>query len=79
MQRDYGNLQAQYNAATERRAITSVGERLEVMSKGERFSLIRAGGRAELARRAEPPADTPAPGWRAGSAAASASSCCSTS
>ena len=40
MQRDYGNLQAQYNAATDRLATASVGERLEVMSKGERFSLI---------------------------------------
>lgn len=40
MQRDYSNIQAQYNAATERLATASTGERLEVMSKGERFSLI---------------------------------------
>jgi polysaccharide chain length determinant protein (PEP-CTERM system associated) len=40
MQRDYDNLQRQYNAATERLATASVGERLEVMSKGQRFSLV---------------------------------------
>jgi uncharacterized protein involved in exopolysaccharide biosynthesis len=40
MQRDYDNLQRQYNAATERLATSAVGERLEVMSKGERFSLV---------------------------------------
>ena len=40
MQRDYQNVQGQYNAAVDRLATASVGERLEVMSKGERFSLI---------------------------------------
>lgn len=40
MQRDYNNVQTQYNAAAERLATASTGERLEVMSKGERFSLI---------------------------------------
>jgi polysaccharide biosynthesis transport protein len=40
MQRDYANVQGQYNAAVDRLAAASVGERLEVMSKGERFSLI---------------------------------------
>jgi uncharacterized protein involved in exopolysaccharide biosynthesis len=40
MQRDYQNVQGQYNAAVDSLATASVGERLEVMSKGERFSLI---------------------------------------
>lgn len=40
MQRDYRNVQGQYNAAVDRLATASVGERLEVMSKGQRFSLI---------------------------------------
>ena len=40
MQRDYQNIQSQYNAAVDRLATASTGERLEVMSKGERFSLI---------------------------------------
>jgi polysaccharide chain length determinant protein (PEP-CTERM system associated) len=40
MQRDYRNVQGQYNAAVDRLATASVGERLEVMAKGERFSLI---------------------------------------
>jgi len=40
MQRDYQNVQGQYNAAVDRLATASVGERLEVMAKGQRFSLI---------------------------------------
>lgn len=40
MQRDYQNVQGQYNAAVDSLAAASTGERLEVMSKGERFSLI---------------------------------------
>lgn len=40
MQRDYQNVQGQYNAAVDSLATAAVGERLEVMSKGERFSLI---------------------------------------
>ena len=40
LQRDYDNLQGQYNAAVDQLATASVGERLEVMSKGQRFSLV---------------------------------------
>jgi succinoglycan biosynthesis transport protein ExoP len=40
LERDYRNIQTQYNTAVDRLATASVGERIEVMSKGERFSLI---------------------------------------
>ena len=40
LERDYRNVQGQYNAAIDRLAAASMGERIEVMSKGERFTLV---------------------------------------
>jgi polysaccharide biosynthesis transport protein len=40
LEREYRNVQGQYNAAVERLAAASMGERIEVMSKGERFTLV---------------------------------------
>jgi polysaccharide biosynthesis transport protein len=40
LERDYRNVQGQYNAAVDRLAAASMGERIEVMSKGERFTLV---------------------------------------
>ena len=40
LQRDYDNIQAQYNAATDRLAKASTGERIEVLAKGERIAVL---------------------------------------
>lgn len=40
LQRDYENVQQQYNAATERLSAAATGERIEVLSKGQRISVI---------------------------------------
>jgi len=40
LQRDYNNIQAQYNTAVNRLAQASTGERIEVMSRGQRISVI---------------------------------------
>ncbi|MGR3762398.1 GumC family protein (plasmid) [Roseobacteraceae bacterium NS-SX3] len=40
LQRDYDNIQGQYNAAVDRLARASTGERIEVMSQGQRISVI---------------------------------------
>lgn len=40
LERNYRNVQAQYNSAVERLSQAAMGERIEVMAKGERFSLI---------------------------------------
>ena len=40
MQRDYDNLQAQYNQAVGRLAQASTGERIELLSRGQRVSVI---------------------------------------
>ncbi len=41
LQRDYNNIQTQYNAAVERLSTAETGERIEVLSKGERITVIR--------------------------------------
>lgn len=40
LQRDYQNVQDQYNAAVDRLADASTGERIELLSRGERISVI---------------------------------------
>lgn len=40
LQRDYENVQTQYNSAVERLAEASTGERIELLSRGERISII---------------------------------------
>ena len=40
LQREYENIQQQYNAAVQRLADASTGERIEVLSRGERISII---------------------------------------
>ena len=40
LQREYDNIQEQYNAAVQRLADASTGERIEVLSRGERISII---------------------------------------
>ncbi len=40
LQRDYANIQAQYNAATDRLAKASTGERIELLAKGERIVVL---------------------------------------
>lgn len=42
LEREYVNLQRQYDEAMGRRGQAAVGERIEVLSKGERFTLIEA-------------------------------------
>ncbi|MEI4488225.1 lipopolysaccharide biosynthesis [Frigidibacter sp. MR17.14] len=40
LQRDYSNVQNQYNQATQRLASASAGERIELLSRGQRVSVI---------------------------------------
>lgn len=40
LERDYGNLQSQYNGAVANLAQASTGERIEILSRGERVSLL---------------------------------------
>ncbi len=40
LQRDYNNIQAQYNTATDRLAKASTGERIELLAKGERIVVL---------------------------------------
>jgi uncharacterized protein involved in exopolysaccharide biosynthesis len=40
LERDYANLQAQYNAAVKNLSQASTGERIELLSRGERISLL---------------------------------------
>lgn len=40
LERDYNNIQSQYNTAVSRRAQAATGERIEVLSKGERISVV---------------------------------------
>ncbi|PWE32983.1 lipopolysaccharide biosynthesis [Maritimibacter sp. 55A14] len=40
LQRDYDNIQAQYNTAVARLSAASTGERIEVMSRGQRISVV---------------------------------------
>lgn len=40
LQRDYENIQAQYNSATDRLAKASTGERIELLAKGERIVVL---------------------------------------
>jgi polysaccharide chain length determinant protein (PEP-CTERM system associated) len=40
MERDYDNLQAQYNNAVARQAQASTGERVEVLARGEKISVV---------------------------------------
>ena len=40
LQREYENIQQQYNSAVQRLADASTGERIEVLSRGERISII---------------------------------------
>ncbi len=40
LQRDYENVQGQYNAAVDRLATASTGERIEVLSKGQRITVL---------------------------------------
>lgn len=40
LERDYNNIQRQYNSFVNRRATAETGERIEVLSKGQRFTLI---------------------------------------
>ena len=40
LQRDYQNIQLQYNQAIDRSAVAATGERIELLSKGERISII---------------------------------------
>jgi len=42
LQRDYENVQQQYNIAIDRLAKASTGERIEVLAKGERISILDA-------------------------------------
>lgn len=41
LERDYENISARYNAATQRLAAAAVGERIELTSKGQRISVLR--------------------------------------
>jgi uncharacterized protein involved in exopolysaccharide biosynthesis len=41
LERDYENISARYNAATERLATAAVGERIELTSKGQRITVLR--------------------------------------
>jgi uncharacterized protein involved in exopolysaccharide biosynthesis len=41
LERDYENISARYNAATQRLATAAVGERIELTSKGQRISVLR--------------------------------------
>jgi capsular polysaccharide biosynthesis protein len=40
LERDYQNIQQQYNQAIDRAAVAATGERIELLSKGERISVI---------------------------------------
>ena len=40
LQRDYANVQAQYNAVVERRSQAATGERIESLSRGQRIAVI---------------------------------------
>lgn len=40
LQRDYQNIQDQYNQSTQRLSVAATGERIELLSKGERISVI---------------------------------------
>lgn len=40
LERNYENMQAQYNAAVERLSTAATGERIEVLSKGQRISVV---------------------------------------
>lgn len=40
LQRDYGNIQGQYNEAVARLSIAATGERIELLAKGQRISVI---------------------------------------
>lgn len=40
LQRDYDNIQGQYNTATDRLSKASTGERIEVLSKGQRIAVL---------------------------------------
>lgn len=42
LQRDYENIQAQYDTATDRLSKASTGERIEALSKGQRITVIEA-------------------------------------
>lgn len=42
LQRDYDNIQAQYNTATDRLSKASTGERIEVMAKGQQLTVLDA-------------------------------------
>ena len=41
LERDYENISARYNAATQRLATAAVGERIELTSKGQRITVLR--------------------------------------
>ncbi len=40
LERDYANIQSQYNSAVDRLAKAATGERIELLSKGQRISVI---------------------------------------
>lgn len=42
LQRDYDNMQEQYNTATDRLSKASTGERIEVLAKGQRIAILDA-------------------------------------
>lgn len=47
LQRDYDNIQGQYNTATDRLSKASTGERIEVLSKGQRIAVLDAAAVAD--------------------------------